>query len=147
MTPQPAKTQPAKVQPAQYAQTGPKPISKAAWSRLAERADLPCSPDEYFDNTGPLPTVVDSRRRFHRIYLRSVAVIWDGERPLAGYARDVSRLGAGFYSPVQLFPGDVVAFGLPGKPPISVEITRCIRRRQRCYECGSVFRTAAARGR
>ena len=120
----------------------PKAVSKQAWSRLTERADLPCSPDQYFDPAGPLPSCTDSRRRFHRIHLRSVAIIWRQGKALAGYSRDVSRMGVGFYSPVQLFPGDTVSFGLPGKPPICLEITRCVRRRQRCYECGSVFRTA-----
>ncbi|MEM9353341.1 MAG: PilZ domain-containing protein [Planctomycetota bacterium] len=120
----------------------PESVTKDQWSLLTVRADLPCSPDEYFDQSGPLKTVNDTRRRFHRIFLRSVAVIWNGETALAGYARDVSRMGVGIYSPVQLFPGDIIHLGLPGKPPISLEITRCIRRRERCYECGSVFRTA-----
>lgn len=119
----------------------PTTLSQQEWSEVPLRAELPPGDEDYFHRKGPLPVPPETRRRYQRHYLTSVAVIQEGSNKLAGYARDISRLGIGFYSPRQLFPGDVVQLFLPGKPAIWLEITRCRRRGTRCYECGSVFRT------
>ena len=80
----------------------------------------------------------DSQRRYNRTYLRGIGILHCEEQDLAVYLKDLSRMGVGFYSPVQLFPGDWVELQLTGKKLLKLQITRCLRIRDRCFDCGSV---------
>ena len=109
------------------------------WNSLSLRSELPGSEKEYWNRSGPVQVQVDTQRRYNRIYLRGIGILHCEERDLAVFVKDLSRMGIGFYSPVQLFPCDCVGLQLPGKKLLDLQITRCLRIRDRCFECGSVF--------
>jgi hypothetical protein len=114
------------------------------WQSLDLRAELPCHKDEYWDRSGPMCVQTHSQRRYHRYYLREMGIVHRHAQDLAVYAKDVSRMGVGFYSPIQLFPCDRVKLQLPGKKTLSLQVTRCLRIRDRCFECGTVYGSIAA---
>ena len=122
-------------------------VTEASWSRLPSRVQLPVSQEEFFALRGPLPVHPESRRRFHRFYLRGLAILRYQGHEYAGYAKDISRMGLGFYSPIQLFPCDEVTILMPEREPILAEVTRCLRIGNACYECGTVFARAGDEGR
>ena len=109
------------------------------WQELSNRVELPCSLDTYLGQRGPLMVHPDSRRRYHRFHFRVAAILSYEGIDYAGFTKDISRMGMGIYSPIQLFPCDVVSLYLPDREPIQVEVTRCLRIQSRCYECGVVF--------
>ena len=106
---------------------------------LDPRPELPCSESEYWNRSGPLRVQVDSQRRYNRTYLRGIGVLHCKEGDLAVYIKDLSRMGIGVYSPMQLFPCDQVELQLPGKKMLSLQITRCLRIRDCCFDCGTVY--------
>jgi len=114
-------------------------LIESHWNSLDLRAELPCAEKEYWDRSGPMRVQSDSQRRYHRYYLREIGVVHRDGQDLAVYAKDVSRMGVGFYSPIQLFPCDWVELQLPGKKTLTLQITRCLRIRARCFECGTVY--------
>ena len=93
--------------------------------------------------SGPYEVMPDSRRSYHRFFLRGIAVLRYGGIEYAGYSKDLSRMGIGFYSPIQLYPGDLLSIEVPGKEVLNLEVTRCVRIRERCYECGSHFASSS----
>lgn len=114
------------------------------WQSLEVRAELPCDKDEYWNCSGPMRVQTHSQRRFHRYYLREMGIVHRDGQDLAVYTKDVSRMGVGFYSPIQLFPCDWVQLQLPSKKTLSLQVTRCLRIRDRCFECGSIYGSLAA---
>ena len=114
-------------------------VTEESWNRLPSRVQLPVDPEEFFAPRGPLPVHPESRRRFHRFYLRGLTILTYQGHEYAGYTRDISRMGLGFYSPIQLFPCDTVVVLMPEKEPIQAEVTRCLRIGDACYEIGTVF--------
>lgn len=114
-------------------------LIESHWQSLELRAALPCSEREYWGHSGPMRVQYDSQRRYHRYYLREIGVVQSSGQDLAIYTKDVSRIGVGFYAPVQLFPCDRVELQLPGKKPLALEIARCLRIRDCCFECGTVY--------
>ena len=109
------------------------------WNSLSLRSELPCSEEEYWNQSGPVKVQVDTQRRYNRTYLRGIGILHCKEQDLAVFVKDLSRMGIGFYSPVQLFPCDRVELQIPGKILLNLKIVRCLRIRDRCFECGSVF--------
>ena len=115
-------------------------ISEDVWEMLSSKALLPCSREAFFAYTGATPIQERSERRYHRFHLRSRAILYCGGCYHAIYTKDLSRMGVGFYSPVQLFPQDPITLWLPQKQPLELHVSRCRRVGKSCYECGSLFR-------
>ena len=109
------------------------------WATATQRTELPEEWADFFELKGPTPIVFDNERRHHRYYLRSKAIVVSGETQLAGYTKDVSRIGMDVYTPIQLFPRQVVRVWLPEGKDYLTRITRCVRIGEKCYECGTQF--------
>lgn len=92
----------------------------------------------FMEQHGAMPIYHDNRRAYHRYFMRGKAVVLRGDTTLAAYTKDVSRQGIGFLSPVQLLPKERVRLCLP-KAQLSLEIARCRRVDQGCFECGARF--------
>ena len=92
----------------------------------------------FFAPRGAMPLYHDNRRVYHRYYMRGKAVVLRGDATLAAYTKDVSRQGVGFLSPVQLMPKERVKLRLP-TAQLSLEIARCRRVDNGCFECGARF--------
>jgi hypothetical protein len=116
------------------------PLVDDPWTSVSMRAALPCTEEVYFGSSGATPTSPDSRRRYRRLRVRGKAAVQRGSETLGAYASDVSPIGIGFFSPVQLFPKERVVVTIEDGEPSEIVITRCRRVRPRCYSCGGTFR-------
>jgi hypothetical protein len=110
--------------------------------------ELPSSWADYFDRRGPMPTTFQEKRRFPRSYLRTSAALQHRQSLLAlpraetwykVYAKDVSRGGVGFLHGEQLFPLEQMNLVLPDGRSRPIEVVRCRRIQERCFEIGAVF--------
>lgn len=114
------------------------------WIATEIQAQLPEGEAEYFDLAGPLPMEFNNRRSYHRFYLRQRAVMKAGDTAYGVYARDISRLGIGILSPVQLLPLSKVRLLMPGGKSMNAKVTRCRRVAEQCYEIGAEFAASEA---
>jgi len=114
-------------------------LTELDWEQLPSRAELPCTWQDYMAAAGAMSTKPDSTRQFCRVALRSIAILWVGEEAHAVYTKDVSKLGLGFYCPVHLLPRTSVRIWIPGRSVLKLNISRCRRMAERCFECGSMF--------
>ncbi len=109
------------------------------WDTTDVKVQLPASmASGFLEESGPTPAYYDDHRTFLRFRLRTKAVLKHGEEKLGAYLTDVSRKGAGFLSPVQLMPKDVVHLTL-ATCELHIEVTRCRRVDKDCFECGGKF--------
>jgi hypothetical protein len=116
-------------------------LADGPWTSISMRAALPCTEEVYFGSSGATPTSPDSRRRYRRLRVRGKAAVQRGSETLGAYANDVSPIGIGFFSPVQLFPKERVIVTIEDGEPSELVITRCRRVRHQCYSCGGTFRS------
>jgi hypothetical protein len=116
-----------------------KQLIDALWESAASKVRLTESLQKlFFEQHGAMPLFHDNRRAYHRYFMRGKAVVLRGNATLAAYTKDVSRQGIGFLSPVQLLPKERVKLRLP-TTQLSLEIARCRRMDQGCFECGARF--------
>lgn len=113
-------------------------ISKL-WSKVQERPLLPESEADFLKLCGRCESRYDSRRAYERYYYRNRSILTVGVRTIGVYAKDISRLGIGFISPEQFFPGDEVTILVPGPKKMKLRIKRCWRVADRCYDCGAEY--------
>jgi hypothetical protein len=93
---------------------------------------------DFFSVKGPTPVFYDNKRTYHRYFMRGKAVLKRGKTMFGTYTKDVSRQGVGFFSPVQLLPKELVKLRLP-TTELSLEVARCRRVDQGCFDCGARF--------
>ncbi len=109
------------------------------WEATAAKVELPESLQaEYFDVEGPGPIRADNRRVYHRYFMRSRAVLKRGKTMLGTLTKDVSRQGVAFLSPVALLPKERIKLRVP-TAELTLEVNRCRRVSQHCFECGAKF--------
>jgi hypothetical protein len=92
----------------------------------------------FFAPKGATPAFYDNKRGYHRYFMRGKAVLKRGTAMFGTYTKDVSRQGVGFLSPVQLLPKELVKLRLP-TTELSLEVARCRRLEQGCFDCGARF--------
>lgn len=109
------------------------------WSAATLKARLPDEYDDFLERQGPTPCHFDSRRSFHRFYLRQKAILTRDGDVLGVFTKDVSRRGFGILSPVQLLPKERVELKLPDGRTYHLEVARCRRVDAGCYDCGTRF--------
>jgi hypothetical protein len=109
------------------------------WVSLASRTRLPVSLERYLKEAPSQCAVANTRRRFARAPLRTIGVLRVGDVEHAVVVKDVSRLGVGFYAPVNLLPLKAMTLQLPGKAPLPLRAARCRRLGEMYYECGAKF--------
>ena len=109
------------------------------WDVAESKAALPCSAEEFFAASGPLLDRDSCRRAHERYHLRCRGIIKKDLQTHAVYLQDVSRMGMGLLSPVQLFPRQRIQLWLENQSSYQLEITRCRRLGPSCYVCGTVF--------
>ena len=114
-------------------------LANDPWTGILLKAALPSSPEVFFDRSGPMAVKPDSRRAYHRFFLRAQAVLRGREEDYGVYVKDISRVGLGFLSPRQLLPRQRVRLDLSEGKTFELQITRCRRIREQCYECGGLF--------
>jgi hypothetical protein len=114
-------------------------VSDVSWDALELTARIPASMPDFFEKKGPTPTRVGCRRAYRRFYLRGKAILRSDNKVFGVYTVDASRKGIRVLSPIQLLPKLHVWLQLPDVQEFEIEIVRCCRFEERCYDCGAVF--------
>lgn len=110
--------------------------------------ELPSAWQDYFEQSGVMPTFDGDGRRFPRFYARRKAalehrqslfakprpIVWHGV-----YTKNISRQGLGFLHSEQLFPGERMRIVLSDDLLREIEVIHCRRIQRRCYEIGAKF--------
>jgi hypothetical protein len=109
------------------------------WQATTAKVELPeALKQEFFGAHGLESPFHDNRRSYHRHFMRGKAVLKRGTSLLGVYTKDVSRQGVAFLSPEALLPKERVKLRMP-VAELSLEVTRCRRVAQNCFECGANF--------
>jgi hypothetical protein len=114
-------------------------VIAALWEQAELRTRLPERHDGDPGRQGPTPRRYDCRRGYHRFYLRGKAIVVRNGALLGVYTKDVSRKGFGLLSPQQLFPKEQVELHAANGQDYRLQIVRCRRIDERCYECAASF--------
>lgn len=114
-------------------------ITPPAWSDIELRAQVPGAINEFLGKQGPMPVAPNSRRGYHRMYMRTPAVMRYQGDFYAIYMSDLSRSGAGLVSPVQLLPCAIIEVWLAEGRMLRVTTKNCLRLDENCYRCGVIF--------
>jgi hypothetical protein len=109
------------------------------WETAEPKTRLPKSFGAFFESNGPMPVHPESRRSYQRYYLRSNATLRMRDKVLGVYTTDASRKGIRFLAPMQLLPKERGRIRLPNTKAFQIEIVRCRRVDDCCYECGANF--------
>jgi len=107
------------------------------WDQLGCRVALPDDLAPYFEKEGPIQAEFYDRRQFRRFYFRRKAVVERKGELCCVYTKDVSRSGIVLLHAEQIFPCEHVRVFLSNGMVLQVEVRRCRRLRERCYECGA----------
>jgi hypothetical protein len=118
-----------------------KRLMEKLWEAAEAALQLPEPEATYFFQfKGPMPSGhFDNRRSYHRFYLRDKAILTRGKSTLGVFTTDISRQGIGFLSPVQLMPKERVQLLLTSGVEYHLQVARCRRQNDNCYECGGRF--------
>jgi hypothetical protein len=122
-------------------------VNEACWRGLPTRTRLPWSWRQFVADASLGRGWPDSRRRFERAPLRVRVILRTADVEYAAYAKDVSRLGVGFYSPVHVLPKQMADLELLNGKTLKLRVTRCRRLGPNCFECGSLFELPAPKKR
>jgi hypothetical protein len=114
-------------------------LTEQDWHALSSRAQLPESLRDYFEKNDAQRVMVDCQRRYTRQILHNRAIMLVGNVRHACYTKDISRMGIGFYAPMNLLPKTILQFWLPYGRIMQLRVTRCRRLDALCYEIGTVF--------
>ena len=114
-------------------------VSDRFWDTVELTARIPAKMTDFFERKGPTPVRPECRRAYRRFYLRGKAILHSDDKCLGVYTVDASRKGIRFFSPIQLLPKLHVRLELPDVREFEVEIVRCCRLEERCYDCGALF--------
>ena len=114
-------------------------VMQSAWEKTDLQASLPDDMSDFYDHHGSVPSRPGCRRAYLRFFLRGKRILHHNGKALGVYTADASRQGLKFLSPVQLLPKDRCRIRLPKTKEFQIEIVRCRRVDEGCYECGAMF--------
>ena len=114
-------------------------VMKLAWEKVELKTRLPDEMKDFFDQHGAVPARPGCRRAYHRFFLRGKGILQRKDSYLGVITADASRQGLRFMSPVQLLPKERCRIRLPKTKEFQIEIVRCRRVSEACYECGAIF--------
>jgi len=110
-----------------------------AWDKVEQKTRLPQELIDFFDRAGPMPPQHSCRRAYQRFYIRGKAIVRHNGANLGVYTVDASRQGLCFLSPVQIFPQERCRIRLPKTKEFQIQVVRCRRVDEECFECGAMF--------
>ena len=125
-------------------------------AELAQSDDgvqLPWPIEEFLGKSGPMPAVMENRRRFARAYYRtSAALLIKASLPAIArppmvtsiYVTDISRGSIGLLVDRVFYPEERLTINVPMLGLKQVVVRRCRRLGERCYALGAEFGTEIA---
>ena len=114
-------------------------VMQIAWEKVERKASLPDEMKDFYDQHGAVPARSGCRRAYIRFFLRGKAILQRKGEYIGVLTADASRQGLKFLSPVQLYPKERCRIRLPKTKEFQIEIVRCRRIQEGCYECGAMF--------
>lgn len=114
-------------------------VVELAWEQAPQKTCLPEKFTDFFERHGTVRAREGCRRAYLRFYLRGQAIVEHSGAQLGVFTTDASRQGIGFLSPIQLLPKQRCRIQLPKTKGFQIEVVRCRRVDERCYECGATF--------
>src|SRR5262245_35698752 len=114
-------------------------IVELDWEKVELKPCIPNDMPDFFEHHGAVPSRPGCRRAYHRFYLRGKGILQRQGIYMGVYTADASRQGLRFLSPVQLLPNERCRIRLPKTKEFQIEIVRCRRVCDGCYECGAMF--------
>ena len=114
-------------------------VMQTAWEKVELKASLPTEMKDFYDQHGAVPARPGCRRAYLRFFLRGKGILQRKGEYIGVLTADASRQGLKFLSPVQLLPKERCRIRLPKTKEFQIEIVRCRRVAEFCYECGAMF--------
>jgi len=114
-------------------------VMQTTWDKVELKANLPDEMKGFYDQHGAVPARPGCRRAYLRFFLRGKGILQRKDTYLGVLTADASRQGLKFLSPVQLLPKERCRIRLPKTKEFQIEIVRCRRIEEGCYECGAMF--------
>jgi hypothetical protein len=114
-------------------------LMQLAWEKVEQKPRLPDEMKDFFEHHGALNSRRDCRRAYLRFFMRGKGILQHKETYMGVYTADASRQGIRFLSPIQLLPKERCRIRLPKTKEFKIEIVRCRRMAEGCYECGAKF--------
>lgn len=114
-------------------------LIELAWEKVEQKPRLPDEMKDFFDQHGAMRARPGCRRAYQRFFLRGKAILQRQDAYLGVYTADASRQGLRFLSPIQLLPKERCRIRMPRTKEFQIEIVRCRRIADCCYECGAMF--------
>ncbi len=110
-----------------------------AWETTELKTRLPEDMDGFFEQLGLVPRHPSCRRAYQRFFIRGKAILRWQDIYYGVYTADASRQGIRVLSPIELPPQQRGHIRLPNTKEFHIEIVRCHRVDECCYDCGAVF--------
>jgi hypothetical protein len=110
-----------------------------AWDQVDVKTRLPADMADFFEQLGLTPHRSGCRRAYQRFFIRGKAILRWRETHYGVYSADASRGGIRFLSPVEMAPKERARIRLPNTKEFQIEIVRCQRVEESCYDCGAIF--------
>ena len=114
-------------------------VIEVTWENVELKTRLPDDMKDFFEQHGAVPKHPDCRRAYHRFFLRGKGILQRNDTYLGVITADASRQGLRFFAPVQLLPKERCRIRMPKTKEFQIEIVRCRRIDELCYECGAMF--------
>jgi len=114
-------------------------VMQTTWDKVELKANLPDEMKGFYDQHGAVPARPGCGRAYLRFFLRGKGILQRKDTHLGVLTADASRQGLKFLSPVQLLPKERCRIRLPKTKEFQIEIVRCRRIEEGCYECGAMF--------
>ena len=124
------------------------PACDEAWDDLQCKILVPREFLAILLKEGSLQTVMNDQRRFPRYHYHVRAVLHcrqtlpavpRGEERYIVLTKDISRGGLCFLHEKQLFPRERMTVDLSGERHMDIEVARCVKHNDRCFEIGAIF--------
>jgi hypothetical protein len=109
--------------------------------------ELPVEWSDYFEERGEITSYADDERHNQRLKIRTHGVLWfdtslpfrpRAADPIGIYTRDFSRQGAGFLTPMEVYPEEQVRIALPTFW-VQIHVVRARRITSKCFEIGATL--------
>jgi hypothetical protein len=110
-----------------------------AWDKVELKTRLPENWTDFFEQLGLSPARPGCRRAYQRFFIRAKAILRWQDTHYGVYSADASRGGIRFLSPIEIPPTERARIRLPNTKEFQIEIIRCQRMDESCYDCGAVF--------
>ena len=114
-------------------------LTAVSWETLDLKPRLPEQLRDFFEQIGTMPARSGCRRAYQRFYLRGKAIAQRDCEVFGVFTADASRQGLRFLSPIELQPKERIRIRLPNTKIFQIEIVRCQRMDDLCFECGAMF--------